>query len=60
MQRPTQKEIELAMKRLYDAMIAMSRASKAEDNAKLEKQKARFELTLAREEVRALNYDLNI
>lgn len=59
MQKPTQKEIELAMKRYYDAMIAMSKASKAEDNAKLEKQKARLELSLAREEVRAINYDLN-
>ena len=53
--KPTKKEIEDAAQELLDAMLEYRSAEEEEDKAKLKKVRAQKRLSMAREEIRAIN-----
>ncbi len=55
--KPTKKEIEQVIQELGEAMLEVRAASIAEDDAKVRKIKAHKRLSLAREAVRAIQYE---
>lgn len=52
------KEIEIALQELKEAMIENLEASQAEENVKLRRIKARYNLLKAQEKVRDINYEI--
>lgn len=54
--KPTIKDIHVALESLEKAMIASLEADVAEEDAKLKKQKAHYDLLRARDEVRNINF----
>lgn len=57
MNKPTEKEVGAVIQELHEAMLENIEANEAVENSKLAKQKAYKRLTMAREELRAINFN---
>lgn len=57
MNNPTKKEVADAIHELHEAMIESIEAGKAEQDAKIIKQKAHCRLLLAKDKVRELSFN---